>query len=202
MGFHCYEINIMARQSKAQLVRALRGITQEKNPKLVSAGKKGAATVKATREGQTLEQTLKQQRQSDLTRAANKLPKGGKQALNEVLVQESRRAANIEQYQDIRKTNALNLMLENGENIGKRLVKLALGQDDFKDAPASVQRLAMLDVLSLAGITTEHAEKQAKPVHEMNKDELISFIHSTQKLINYHERKQSEMLIDGELVES
>lgn len=188
---------LMTRTSRASTVREIRGITQEKNTKLVAAGKKGAAAAKANREGLTLEQALKSQRQSDLTKAANKLPKGGQQALNEVLVQESRRVANIVQYQDIRKFNALNLMLENGENVGKRLVKLALGQDDFKDAPASVQRLAMLDVLGLAGITANEAEKQEKPVREMNKIELEVFINNTQALIEKHNNSQKGQLIDG-----
>ena len=78
----------------------------------------------------------------------------------------------------------------------KRLVRLALGQDDFKDAPASVQRLAMLDVLGLAGITPEQAENQAKPVHEMNKYELESFIKSTKALIEKHDESQKGQLIN------
>lgn len=61
MVIYCEELNIMTRPSRAQTVRALRGITQEKNPKLVAAGKKRAAIAKAQREGVTVDEILKAQ---------------------------------------------------------------------------------------------------------------------------------------------
>lgn len=177
----------MANKSLPQIRRELRGIEHQNNPLTVAAGKKRAVYAKAKKDGISNEQAIMAQKRSEIALASNLLPKGGQVALNNVLASEQRRAANLLSIQDVKKLNILNNFAEIGEKVAKRLVELALGQNSFFSAPASVQRLAMVDVLTYAGISKESAESQAKPVHEMNKEELEDFIFKTKALIEKHE---------------
>lgn len=161
----------MASKSIAQMIREQRGIEPAKNPKKVEAGKKGAIA-----SGNTTKRAMK-------ARENIKIPKGGKQQFIKAIGEQSALQANMQTVQGLKKSQVIEIFSNNAVEVANRLVSLALGQDGFHDAPASVQRLAMVDVLTYAGISQQEAEKHSKPVSEMTREELESFIQATQQIV-------------------
>ena len=177
----------MANKSIAQMVREARGIVQEKNPKNVEKGLKGAIA-----QGKT--NPIKELRKQTV-----KIPKGGLKAYEKTIQEANQLKDKIQSLQAIKKKNALDVIIENSDLVAKRLVDLALGQNTFHDAPASVQRLAMIDVLTLAGITGDQAEKQAKDVKDMSREELESFLRATAAIVEKVNTEQPTV-IEGETI--
>lgn len=161
----------MASKSIAQMIREQRGIEPAKNPKHVENGLKGAIAKGTTT------------KKREAMRQINKIPKGGKEQFNKALIEQSTLQANLQTVQGLKKSQVIEIFSNNAVEVANRLVSLALGQDGFHDAPASVQRLAMVDVLTYAGISQQEAEKHSKPVSEMTREELESFIQATQQIV-------------------
>lgn len=164
-------------KSIAQQIREARGLEPEKNPKKAEAGRKGAITTNAKVKGVSVDDERNRLSRQTKNRQITTQRQNG--ALNDQL------AANLQKIQQIKKDAAVNYIRENVERVSKRLVKLALGQDEFKEAPASVQRLAMLDVLNIAGISAETTgqEKEQKKVSDLNPTELIALIADAKALM-------------------
>lgn len=189
----------MGNKSMAQIRRELRAIPEPpKNPNRVAAGLKNGAVNKAKHEQTTAEQAYKAIKQKRAGADIATMPKGGKKALNAVIADEKRKDITKQSIQELKRANVLHLFVENSENVAHRLIDLSLGRNGFDDAPASVQRLAMINVLTFAGISQEQAEKTAKPVHEMNSHELQLLIVATEQHLSDVREKQKIVTIDQE----
>lgn len=93
----------------------------------------------------------------------------------------------------------------NGTLASKAIKTLETIMDD-PNSPAGARVDCAKTILDRAGLIAPKSLAVSpfdnKPVHEMNKSELEVFIEKTKKLIDDHESKQSDNVIDGELVES
>lgn len=177
-------------KSVAQQIREARGIEQEKNERKAAAGRKGAIVTNAKNKGISVDD----EENRLLRRDAGRLGaiKKHNAALNEQLT------ANIARIQEFKKQAGINHIRENVDKVSKRLVKLALGQDEFKNSPASVQRLAMLDVLSIGGISADTTGQQEtqKKISDLSANELIALIDNAKSLIEKGKEQALDDAID------
>jgi hypothetical protein len=176
----CYQ---MGKKSLAQIRRELRGIKQEIDPIKAAAGRKGAIVTNAKRAGISIEQATKSAHFKQLAKSSNQSQAMGGEHAEGLIANEALRAAKLAKNQEVKLENISYLFGDNCHDVSKKLVNMALGEDEFDSAPASVQRLAMLDVLTYAGINQQAAESQNKNVHEMNRQELESLIAETKLVI-------------------
>lgn len=161
----------MAGKSIAQMIREQRGIEPKKNPKKVESGIKGAIA-----SGNTT-------KKREAMRKVNAIPKGGQQAFERAISEQTALQGKMQTVQGLKKSQVIEIFSGSAVEVAERLVSLAMGRDGFHDAPASVQRLAMVDVLTYAGISQQEAEKHSKPVSEMTREELEAFIQATQQIV-------------------
>ncbi len=187
-------------KSKARLNRIENGIDEQpKNPKSVQAGinsnisKMAKAKDISQKEAQRRYKAIKTLEVNRAVEVTAKTIRGVKSVINEQITVISNISQNNQQ---VVKTGVVKLFVESSQRVAKRLIDLSLGRDGFEDAPASVQRLAMIDVLTFAGISQQEAEKQAKPVHEMNSQELESLIAATEQHLQEVRDKQNIVTID------
>jgi hypothetical protein len=144
-----------------------------------------------------LNEAIKPNKNNEITR--KKIAKGGVKQFQKALVGVSQLELKIENIQAVKKNSAMGIFVNASEEVAKRLVNLALGQNGFHDAPASVQRLAMVDVLTYAGISAEQAEKQAKDVKDMTREELEQFLRATASIVEKVNSEQP-VIVEGETI--
>jgi phage terminase small subunit len=93
----------------------------------------------------------------------------------------------------------------NGTLASKAIKTLETIMDD-PNSPAGARVDCAKTILDRAGLIAPKSLAVSpfdnKPVHEMTKSELEEFIEKTKKLIDDHESKQPDNVIDGELVEN
>lgn len=181
----------MAKKSLPTIRRELRGIKQVKDPIKAQAGRMGAIVTNAKRAGIPIEQAVKSARFKQLAKSSNESQAMGGEHADELYASEMRYAAKMQNKQRVELENISHLFGENSQNVSKKLVNMALGEGDFNSSPASVQRLAMLDVLNLAGFNKLQSQQLPIAVTEKTDEELIELISQTEELLATLKRKNA-----------
>lgn len=191
-------------KSKAKLNRIAKGIQEPpKNPKKVAVGEKTAINNLAREKELTPKQAESRYKQLKNLAIGRTISKHSKKELQvvkavtaEMLQTNSVNTVKEQTKQQLIKSGVHELFLNVANDVAHRLIDLARGRNGFEDAPASVQRLAMIDVLTFAGISQQQAEKQAKPVHEMSAGELELLIAATEQHLHEVRTSQKTVTID------
>lgn len=171
----------MARTSSASARRKLLGIEPDKDPVKQAAGLKGAAS----KHNKTEKQMLGKKKMSLLA----SMPRGGIKQIE--LLQAER-----DKLQALAKTNVRAIAQQNAESSVRTLVSLMNGSIE---APASVRRLAALDILQIAGADHESLSKTADqtPLEEMTVEQLHQFIAEGMETL----KQAQTSTVEGEAVE-
>ena len=173
----------MAKKSLPQIRRELRGIKQAKDPIKAKAGRMGAVVTNAKRAGIPIEQAVKSNHFKQLAKASNQSQAMGGEHAEELYAFEVRLAAKLANKQGVNLQDISILFCDNSQNVSMKLVNMALGEGAFNNAPASVQRLAILNVLNLAGLNKSEIKHLPIEINEKSIEELSELIRQSEALL-------------------